>query len=134
MEICQGRIFYVFIEKLMHLAFFGTILQIAKNFKYCKLDFFCIYQRIGTFGDVWSRFANFRNLQEFPSFFSEKFFYFDFDEICAKITVHVSSLVHISYFDNCWIDNYKTWKKSTRLKMLRTLILHNNNAEKLLTN
>ena len=48
----KRRFFFVFLDKLIHLAIFGTNLQISKICKFGKLEFLCISQRIGTFGDT----------------------------------------------------------------------------------
>ena len=72
-------------------SYFSTIWYIWQFLglfcKFGKLEFFCISQRIDTLEGVWGHSANFRYLQQFPSFFSEKFLHIDFDEICAKVTV-----------------------------------------------
>ena len=90
--------FSVFLHESAHFVTFGTILRISENWKFvkrgffpsfstnwyiwqflelfCKFwkfanlaNFFCISQRVGTFGDVWGHFTNFRNLQQFQIFF-----------------------------------------------------------------
>ena len=83
-KICKLANFFLFLATLIHLAIFGTILQVSKICEFGKLEFFHIPQRVGTLSDVWGQFVNFRNLQQFTSFFFREFFYFDRWNLCKN--------------------------------------------------
>ena len=115
-RVANFDFFVMFLHESTHLANCEINLQISKIFIFCKLGFFCISPRIGAFGNFWDYFANlssadFLNISRqidtfdncwdyfanFQYFFLEKFFYFDFDEICAKITVQISFIRFCSF-------------------------------------
>ena len=94
---------------------FGNFWGYFSNFENLANSHFFLYFLTNwhIIGDVWGHVANFRNLQQFPSFFSEKFFYFDFDEICAKITLQISFIRFCSFGHSkllqTWIFWYFSW-------------------------
>ena len=109
MQICK---FFLFLATLIHLAIFGTILQISKICNFGKLEFFRIPQRVGTLSDVWGQFVNFRNLQQLTSFFSESFFILT-DEIYAKIAVYISFIRLCSFGRSKLLQTWMFWYFST---------------------
>ena len=125
--------FSVFLHDSADLVTFGTILRISEIWTFVKREFFsyfstnwyiwqflglfckfrkfanlanffCISQRIGTLSDVRGHFANFRNLQRFPSFFFREVSY-DFVVLdvqnCCKLGFFGISL-RIGIFRNVW--------------------------------
>ena len=83
-KICKLANFFCFSPHWYIWQFLGLF---CKFWKFGKLEFFRISQRVGTLSDVWGQFVNFRNLQQFTSFFFQRIFFILTDEIYAKIVV-----------------------------------------------
>ena len=84
LKICHSRIFFVFldIDSNQH--------QISKICNFGNLNFFVFLNELAYSVTFEATLQISEIYNNFQVFFSENFFYFHFDEICAKITLKIN--------------------------------------------
>ena len=96
-KICQARIFSYFSANWYIWQFLGLLRKFRKFSNSANLNFFVFLNELAHLATFQAALKFSEICNNFQVYFSEKFFYFDFDEICAKITLYISFIRFCSF-------------------------------------